>query len=97
MASEEHGGGQIPCSVSSWAVPSNRTEPFSRNTARSASESAMLTDCSTMIIVMPSARSPSMTRSSSCTTSGASPRLSSSMISTSGSCISAIASAIICC
>ncbi len=47
-------------SASSWAGPSNRTWPFSRNTARSAIARATLSDCSTTIIVWPAARSVSM-------------------------------------
>src|SRR6185312_5180598 len=53
--------------------PSNRTWPFSRKIARSASAIATLSDCSTMIIVWPRALSSSTTSSSRCTTSGARP------------------------
>ena len=59
--------------------------------------SATFSDCSTRMIVMPSAFSRSITLSSSWTTSGASPSESSSMASTSGSWSSVIASASICC
>ncbi len=65
-------------------------------TARSAIERATLTDCSTTTIVSPAAFNCSMV-SSNWTTSGASPRESSSISNTFGSSISDIASPSICC
>ena len=97
LGPEEHRAREVVAFGELGGRPSKRTWPFSRKTARSATASATLSDCSTMIIVMPSALSRSTTSSSSCTTSGASPSESSSMASTSGSWISAIASASICC
>ena len=61
------------------ADPSKRTRPFSRNTARSAIESATLSDCSTMTMVRPSRFSCSTTARSCSTTIGDKPSESSSM------------------
>ena len=57
-----------PARAGPSAAPSNRTSPFSRKIARSATASATLSDCSTMIIVWPRALSSSTTSSSRCTT-----------------------------
>ena len=70
---EEHRAGEVVAFGELGGGPSKRTWPFSRNTARSAIDSATLSDCSTMMIVIPSALSRSTTPSSSCTTSGARP------------------------
>ena len=52
---EEHGPGEVVALDELVGVgPSKRTWPFSRKTARSAMASATLSDCSTMMIVMPS-------------------------------------------
>src|SRR5690349_1835376 len=81
----EHGGeGHQPPSVP-------------KKTARSPSSIATLSDCSTMIIVWPRALSSSTTSSSRCTTSGARPSESSSIMSSSGSWIRTRPSASICC
>ena len=60
-------------SMRSAIGPSKRTWPFSMKTARSAMAAATLRDCSTMIMVTPSALSRSITSISSCTTIGARP------------------------
>ena len=77
--------------------PLKRTSPFSKKTARSASSSATLTDCSTTTIVVPVACSSLTTWSSCATTVGASPSESSSIMSTLGFTMSAMASDSICC
>ena len=64
--------------------PSKRTSPFSRKMARWASEIATFTDCSTSTTVVP-VWWIDRTMSRSCSTMiGASPRLSSSIISSFG-------------
>ena len=77
--------------------PLKRTSPFSRKTARSASSRATLTDCSTTTIVVPPACSSLTTSSSWATTVGARPSESSSIMSTLGLTMSAMASESICC
>ena len=84
-------------SSSSAAGPSKRTSPFSMNTARSASWSAMLTDCSTITIVEPRSWISRTTSRSAPTMVGAKPRDNSSIITSSGRVISAMPRASICC
>ena len=84
-------------SRSSDVRPLKRTSPFSKKTARSASSRATLTDCSTTMMVVPEAWSSLTTSMSWATTVGARPSESSSIISTLGVTISAMASDSICC
>ncbi len=77
--------------------PLKRTSPFSKKTARSASSSATFTDCSTTTIVVPVACNSLTTSSNWATTVGASPSESSSIMSTLGFTMSAMASDSICC
>ncbi len=81
-----------------WAAgPENRIAPLSMMYARSATATATFTDCSTSRIAVPLARM-SRTDSRSCsTTMGASPSDSSSISSSRGLVIIAMASASICC
>ena len=64
--------------------PLKRTSPFSKKTARSASCSATLTDCSTTMMVVPAAWSSFTTSMSWATMVGARPSDSSSIIRTRG-------------
>jgi hypothetical protein len=84
-------------SSNSAVGPLKRTSPFSRNTARWASSRATLTDCSTTTMVVPSRWSMATTSINSATTVGANPSDSSSIISTLGVTIRAMASDSICC
>ena len=98
LGPEEHRPGEVVrVRGAPRSMPSNRTSPFSRKMARSAIASATFSDCSTMIIVWPRALSSSTTSSRRCTTSGARPSESSSIIRSSGSWISTRPSASICC
>ncbi len=83
--------------INSSVVPEKRISPFSRNTARWASFSAVFTDCSTRMIAVPCAWMAGMIRSSCSTTAGASPRESSSIINSLGRAKNAWASESICC
>jgi len=88
LGPEEHGPGEVVPFEQLLGVASNLTVPFSRKMARSEIASATLSDCSTIIIVCPRARSRSTSSRSRCTTTGARPSDSSSMRRISGSCIS---------
>ena len=77
--------------------PSKRTSPFSMNTARSASRSAVFTDCSTRMIVVPWRWISRTISSSRSTMVGASPSESSSIMSSFGLAMNAWDSDSICC
>ena len=81
----------------SAVAPENRTSPFSMNTARSASRRATFTDCSTRITVVPWAWMARTISTSRSTIVGAKPSESSSIISSRGLAMNAIASPSICC
>ena len=77
--------------------PVKRTSPFSMNTARWASISAVFTDCSTRRIVVPCSWMARTMSTSRPTTVGASPSVSSSIISNRGLAMKAMPSPSICC
>ena len=84
-------------SISSAVEPVKRTSPFSMNTARRATVSAMFTDCSTRMIVAPWSAMARTITSSCSTTAGASPSDSSSIMSSLGRDRNAWARVSICC
>ena len=87
--------GEIVCQVGH--VSANATSPCTSTTASSATSSASRMCCSTSTTAAPSSATRRTAASTASTTVGARPRLSSSMSSTFGCCMSALAVASICC